>query len=62
MTFEEKFAKLTQIVQALEDSSELPLEESLKLYEEGVGLVRACREVLEKAELRIENVAETDTP
>ena len=60
MTFEEKLAKLTEIVDKLETGNELPLEDSLKLFEEGVGLVASCREMLENAEQRIENVLETD--
>ena len=60
MTFEEKIAKLTEIVDKLEAGSELPLADSLKLFEEGVGLVSSCREMLENAEQRIENVLQTD--
>ena len=60
MTFEEKLAKLTQIVDKLEAGNELPLEDSLKLFEEGVGLVSSCREMLENVEQRIENVLKTD--
>lgn len=60
MTFEEKLAKLTEIVDKLEAGNELPLEDSLKLFEEGVGLVSACRAMLENAEQRVENVLKTD--
>ena len=60
MTFEEKLTKLTEIVEKLEAGNELPLEDSLKLFEEGVSLVSSCREMLEKAEQRVENVLETD--
>lgn len=60
MTFEEKLTKLTQIVEQLETGNELPLEKSLKLFEEGVGLVSSCREMLETAEQRVENVLEID--
>ena len=60
MTFEEKLAKLTEIVDQLEAGNALPLEDSLKLFEEGVGLVSSCREMLENAEQRIENVLKTD--
>ena len=60
MTFEEKLTKLTEIVEKLEAGNELPLEDSLKLFEEGVNLVSSCREMLEKAEQRVENVLETD--
>ena len=60
MSFEEKLTKLTEIVEKLEAGNELPLEDSLKLFEEGVSLVSSCREMLEKAEQRVENVLETD--
>ena len=60
MNFEERLTKLTEIVEKLEAGNELPLEDSLKLFEEGVSLVSSCREMLEKAEQRVENVLETD--
>lgn len=60
MTFEEKLVKLTEIVDKLEAGNELPLEDSLKLFEEGVGLVSSCREMLENAEQRVENVLKTE--
>ena len=60
MTFEEKLTKLTQIVEQLESGNELPLEDSLNLFEDGVGLVASCREMLENAEQRVENVLKTD--
>ena len=60
MTFEEKLAKLSEIVDKLEAGNELPLEDSLKLFEDGVGLVSSCREMLENAEQRVENVLKTD--
>jgi exodeoxyribonuclease VII small subunit len=52
-TFEAALARLEQIVQRLE-KGELPLEESLVLYEEGVKLSRLCHAKLEQAEGRIE--------
>lgn len=60
MTFEERLTKLTQIVGRLEEGNELPLEDSLKLFEEGIGLVSSCRQMLSDAEQRVENVLETD--
>lgn len=60
MTFEEKLTKLSQIVEQLEEGSDLPLERSLKLFEEGIGLVVSCRETLENAEQRVTNLLETD--
>jgi exodeoxyribonuclease VII small subunit len=52
-SFEEALQQLEQIVQRLE-KGELPLEESLKLYEEGIRLSRLCHGKLEEAEGKIE--------
>jgi len=52
-TFEQSLNDLEKIVKKLEDG-DLPLEESLKLFEEGVRLSRECRERLTSAERRIE--------
>ncbi len=52
-TFEAALSKLEQIVQRLE-KGELPLEESLVLYEEGVRLSRLCHAKLEEAEGKVE--------
>ena len=51
--FEDALRQLEEIVQRLE-KGELPLEESLKLYEEGIRLSRLCHAKLEEAEGRIE--------
>lgn len=51
--FEAGLAQLEKIVRELE-RGELPLEESLKLFEEGVRLSRECQERLNQAERRIE--------
>lgn len=50
--FEEALKKLEEVVQRLEQG-ELPLEESLKLYEQGVQLSRLCHAKLEEAEGKI---------
>ncbi len=60
MTFEEKLTKLSQIVEQLEESNDLPLESALKLFEEGIGLVASCKQMLENAEQRVTNILETD--
>ncbi len=52
MSFEESVARLEQIVKDLENGK-APLSDSLALFEEGVALVRACTEELDKAEKRI---------
>jgi len=51
--FETQLAALEKVVRELE-RGDLPLEESLKLFEEGVRLSRECQERLNQAERRIE--------
>lgn len=51
--FETSLAALEKIVRELE-RGDLPLEESLKLFEQGVQLSRECQERLNQAERRIE--------
>jgi exodeoxyribonuclease VII small subunit len=51
--FEAALKQLEEIVQRLE-KGELALEESLKLYEEGIRLSRICHSKLEEAEGKIE--------
>jgi exodeoxyribonuclease VII small subunit len=53
VSFEAALKQLEEIVQRLE-RGELPLEESLKLYEEGIRLSRLCHAKLEEAEGKIE--------
>ena len=52
-SFETSLAELEQIVGRLE-SGELPLDESLELFEKGIKLSRECRARLVNAERRIE--------
>ncbi|MDM7923827.1 MAG: exodeoxyribonuclease VII small subunit [Pyrinomonadaceae bacterium] len=51
-TFEQSLDELESIVKKLEEG-DMPLEESLELFERGVKLSRDCRERLTKAERRI---------
>jgi exodeoxyribonuclease VII small subunit len=51
--FEAAMARLEEIVQELEQG-DLPLEQSLKLFEEGVKLSRVCNKRLEEAERKVE--------
>ena len=51
--FEECLERLEKIVQELE-KGEVPLEKSLKLFEEGIELSTACRKELEQAEGKVE--------
>lgn len=52
-SFEESLKKLETIVEQLE-KGDLSLEESLKLFEEGVSLSTACKQELEAAEGKVE--------
>jgi len=52
-SFETSLAALEKIVRDLE-RGDLPLEESLRLFENGVKLSRECQERLNQAERRIE--------
>jgi exodeoxyribonuclease VII small subunit len=58
-TFEEAVAQLEQIVAAIE-SGQIGLEESLAKYEQGMELVKRCRGILDRAEMRIEQLTEKD--
>lgn len=49
ITFEAAMERLEEITQLLESGSE-GLDDSLKLYEEGVSLIRLCTQKLESAE------------
>ena len=60
LKFEDCLARLEQIVSALETGN-LPLEESLKVFEEGVALARHCGRYLEEAERRIEVLAKDES-
>jgi exodeoxyribonuclease VII small subunit len=51
--FEEALNKLEKIVSKLE-KGDIPLEESLKLFEEGIRLSRFCNQKLDEAEKRVE--------
>ncbi len=57
MTYEQAFAELEAVVSALESSS-LPLEEAINLFERGQTLSIHCTELLNNAELRIRKINE----
>jgi len=50
--FEEAMERLEEIVRSLEQG-DLPLEESLKAFEEGMGLASFCSRELEAAEKKV---------
>lgn len=53
--YEEALERLETIVKRLE-SSELPLEESFDLFEEGVKLTKLCKKKIDSMELKIKKV------
>lgn len=53
--FEANMQRLEQIVRALE-RGDVPLEESLKLFQEGTTLVRDCGKLLDDAQLQVQKV------
>ena len=55
MSFESSMQRLEQIVRIME-RGEAPLEESLKLFQEGTELVRSCGKLLEEAELQVKKI------
>lgn len=55
LTFEQAFAELEDAIHKLE-SGELPLEESLALYERGQELAAYCAKLLDEAELKVQQV------
>ncbi len=58
MKFEDAIEKLEKIVAELEEGG-LPLEESLKKFEEGIKLSRFCSKKLKEAERKIEMLTKT---
>ena len=54
-TFEDLHSQLEEKARKLEQGN-LPLAESLKLYDEGAALVHRLREILDAAELRVETI------
>ena len=59
ISYEEALAELERIVTALENE-ERPLEEALALYERGQSLARHCASLLDKAELRVQQLSGQD--
>lgn len=57
-SFEESMQRLEQIVRAME-RGDVPLEESLKLFQEGTALVERCGKLLDDAELQVKKIVTT---
>ncbi len=59
ISFEQALKELEALVEKLE-SGELPLEESLRCFEEGVARAAVCQKRLRQAEARIEQLLRDD--
>ena len=58
LSFEQAFEQLEAAVEALQDG-QMPLERALNYYEEGMKLAQHCNKLLEKAELRVQQLRVT---
>ncbi|MGI6316125.1 MAG: exodeoxyribonuclease VII small subunit [Christensenellales bacterium] len=52
LQFEEAIARLDELLAALEEGK-IPLNQSLSYYEEGISLIKSCKEELVSAKTRI---------
>jgi exodeoxyribonuclease VII small subunit len=55
LAFEEALGRLDEAVTALE-GGQLPLEEAIRLYEEGIRLAQRCQQILDHAELHVQQL------
>ncbi len=60
MSYEESFMELQSVVETME-SGELPLKDSLALFERGQALSVRCGELLEEAQLRLRQLTEDES-
>jgi len=61
LTFEQAIQQLKGIVDKIEQG-EIPLQDSLEQYEKGMALIKHCRDILQKAEKRIERISKEEPP
>lgn len=61
LTFEQAIGQLKGIVDQIEQG-EIPLQDSLEQYEKGMALIKHCRDILQKAEKRIEKISKEEPP
>lgn len=59
-TFDETFSQLEATVAALE-SGELDLNEAVEVFEQGMRLAQLCQGILDRAELRVNQLVASDT-
>ena len=59
VNFETSLQKLEKIIEKLEDG-DISLEDSVKSFEEGIGLVKECQKQLSQAELKVKKLLDND--
>lgn len=59
-TFEDKIASIDKIIESLESNS-LSLDESVKLYNEGITLTKECQKQIEKAKIEVTKISDADS-
>ncbi len=59
MTFEQAIQQLIGIVDRIEQG-DIPLQDSLEQYEKGMALIKHCRDILQKADKRIERISKDE--
>lgn len=59
LDFEQALVELERVVTAME-AGNMPLEESLKAFEQGVKLTRECQQALQEAEQKVELLLKAD--
>lgn len=55
-TFEQAIVVLKGIVERIE-AGQIPLQDGIEQYEQGMGLIKHCRGILQEAEKRIEKIS-----
>ena len=58
VNFETSLKKLEKIIEKLEDG-DISLEDSVKSFEEGIGLVKECQKQLSQAELKVKKLLDS---
>lgn len=61
LSFEDALARLEQIIEQIE-SGEVGLEKAIAEYERGVALIRRCKDILQKAEQRVDELTRQGPP
>ena len=59
LSFEKSIEKLESIIKSLEDTN-ISLDESLKLYENGVSIIASCNRTLEEAREKVKSLSASD--